>query len=370
MSKEIRGGAKIKEFFEQLYVEYARNFQATKDYTDNDIEKAIQLHEGDQLPGFPSVDVFHYLMRPKLELLNDPANDCLSDCHLYIESLAEEICDKVFMRFPSARSEIMEIVSKTLYDQMERTKKVVDAIVEAENGYQFTNDKYYLETRTEIVPAEDAQRQNPANPHAQNPHGQAPPPGPQSKQSRRKIYVDEIRKRIDEYFIIVIRNIRDSIPKAVGFFLVQGIQEKIQFELYAAVNKNEEMSAGLGEPAEITAERSTLKDSISTMKKSLKVLQRDPEITATLSYDDELSRDIKDSLMQEKRAAEFKKHGNKQRPQQPGGNPAMGGGQPKPQPTPEQRAQMEQQRAQQARNAGGGGQGNHPHPLQSRPQAR
>jgi hypothetical protein len=26
MSKEIRGGAKIKEFFEQLYVEYARNF--------------------------------------------------------------------------------------------------------------------------------------------------------------------------------------------------------------------------------------------------------------------------------------------------------------------------------------------------------
>lgn len=48
-----------------------------------------------------------------------------------------------------------------------------------------------------------------------------------NKKNRRQIYVDEIRKRIDEYFKIVIRNIRDSVPKAVGFFLVKGIQEKL-----------------------------------------------------------------------------------------------------------------------------------------------
>lgn len=73
------------------------------------------MHEGDQLAGFTSVDVFHYLMRPKLNLINDPALDCLSDCHMYIEQLAEEICDRTFMRFPSTKSEIMEIVSKTLF---------------------------------------------------------------------------------------------------------------------------------------------------------------------------------------------------------------------------------------------------------------
>jgi hypothetical protein len=117
-----------------------------------DIDQAIKLHEGDQLPGFPSVDVFHYLMRPKLELLVDPAADVLSDVHLYIEQMAEEICDKVFMRFPSARASIMEIVSKTVYDQMERTKKVTDCIIHSETGYQFTNDAHYLQNRTEIVP--------------------------------------------------------------------------------------------------------------------------------------------------------------------------------------------------------------------------
>jgi hypothetical protein len=37
------------------------------------IQKAIQMHEGDSLPGFPSIDVFIYLVNPQLEKLRDPA---------------------------------------------------------------------------------------------------------------------------------------------------------------------------------------------------------------------------------------------------------------------------------------------------------
>lgn len=48
------------------------------------------------------------------------------------------------MRFPNTKNDIMEIVSKTLFAQMERTKKVTDAIIESEQGYQFTNDRDYL----------------------------------------------------------------------------------------------------------------------------------------------------------------------------------------------------------------------------------
>lgn len=31
----------------------------------------------------------------------------------------------------------------------------------------------------------------------------------------------EMRKRIDAYFAIVLRNVKDAIPKAIGFFLVK-----------------------------------------------------------------------------------------------------------------------------------------------------
>ena len=72
------------------------------------------------------------MIRPKLALLTSPAEECLSDCHLYIEQLADEIAEKIFMWFPSTKNDIMEIVSKTLFAQMERTKRVVDSIIESE----------------------------------------------------------------------------------------------------------------------------------------------------------------------------------------------------------------------------------------------
>ena len=33
--------------------------------------------------------------------------------------------------------------------------------------------------------------------------------------------VNDLRKRIDEYFSLVIRNLRDTIPKLIGHFLVK-----------------------------------------------------------------------------------------------------------------------------------------------------
>ena len=82
--KEIYGGAKIKMLLENLYREFSGKYRATHDLTDLDIEKAIIMHEGDSLPGFPSVDVFVYLITPELKKLADPALDLLSECHLYI----------------------------------------------------------------------------------------------------------------------------------------------------------------------------------------------------------------------------------------------------------------------------------------------
>jgi len=111
-SKDIYGGAKIKMLLENLYREFVGKYKATKDLTDLDIEKAIIMHEGDSLPGFPSVDVFVYLITPELKKLSDPALDLLAECHLYIEQLADEIAQKVFSRFPSVINNIMEIVSK------------------------------------------------------------------------------------------------------------------------------------------------------------------------------------------------------------------------------------------------------------------
>lgn len=91
------------------------------------------------------------------------------------------------------------------------------------------------------------------------------------------VFVQELRQRIDQYFAIVLRNVRDSIPKAIGFFLVRKSQDSLQFELYNQVNSNKALSSTLGEPARITERRKALSEVLQTLKNSLKVLQRDPE---------------------------------------------------------------------------------------------
>ena len=116
-------------------------------------------------------------------------------------------------------------------------------------------------------------------------------------QKSSNIFVNDIRSRIDAYFDLVLRSVRDSVPKTIGCFLVRKSQEVIQFELYNQVNNNQKLSSSLGEPATITERRKTLTDILNTLKNSLRVLQRDPDISANTLGDDELERALKQEAM-------------------------------------------------------------------------
>ena len=191
--------------------------------------------------------------------------DCLQDVYLYLENLAEEIANKVFARFPGLVGEVLEVVSKVLIQERDIAKDILDDIIESEQGYLFTNDFDYLMNRTEIV--------------TQGPNNQ--------KLDSKTIFVRELRTRIDSYFALVIRNIRDKVPKTIGFFLVHKCQDKIQFHLYNEINQNPAMADVLGEHPAITEERESLSKKLEILKNSSKVLMRDPEITSVISLDDE-----------------------------------------------------------------------------------
>lgn len=148
---ELSGGAKIKMSFHNLYQELD-GYKACSEYNDMHIEKAIQMHEGDGLPGFPSVDVFIYLITPQLEKLRDPALELIQDSYAQLEQIAGGIVDKIFQRFPSMIPEIMEIIVKVLAQERDRAREVVEAIIDSEQNYLFTNDHAYKTNRSDIVP--------------------------------------------------------------------------------------------------------------------------------------------------------------------------------------------------------------------------
>merc|ERR1719353_621733 len=106
--------------------------------------------------------------------------------------------------------------------------------------------------------------------------------GPQAPERKGGRYsgpfVTEIRHRLDSYFDVMIRNVRDEIPKAIGFYLVRTVVDKIQFELLNALNRDDKISELLGEPPHILEERKQLHSQLAILQKAHAVLTRDPTL--------------------------------------------------------------------------------------------
>lgn len=84
------------------------------------------------------------------------------------------------------------------------------------------------------------------------------------------------------------------MPKIIGHFLVRASQDKLQGELQSKINDNEKILETLGEPKNITERRNMLTGMITSLKASLKLLQRDPDITAASTIDDgELAEELR-----------------------------------------------------------------------------
>eukprot|EP00331_Platyophrya_macrostoma_P003937 CAMPEP_0176413694 /NCGR_PEP_ID=MMETSP0127-20121128/4845_1 /TAXON_ID=938130 /ORGANISM="Platyophrya macrostoma, Strain WH" /LENGTH=665 /DNA_ID=CAMNT_0017793511 /DNA_START=36 /DNA_END=2033 /DNA_ORIENTATION=- len=271
LSKEISGGAKIKMMFHDLYKDFLKD-KPTSIYEDKDIQRAIDLHQGDSIPGFPSIDSFLYLIHPLLKKLKEPAIELLNAVHMYLETMASELIDKIFERFPSIIDEITDCTFKVLRDEKENTRQIIENMIESEQCYVFTNDVEYMTKRTNIIPQANS--------------------GPnQQPQDPQKLFIKEMRDRIDSYFEIVVRNIRDSVPKVIGFFLVKAVQEKMQFALHTELNRSETIMSLLGEPPHITAERETLSKVLDVLRKAKKVLSKDPDLAIPLSKIHETEHD-------------------------------------------------------------------------------
>ena len=71
-----------------------------------------------------------------------------------------------------------------------------------------------------------------------------------SDESPEKLFIKEIKERLDGYFRIVVTILNDSVPKIVGYFLVKQSQETLQMVLFNELN-HESIFESLGEPKEV-----------------------------------------------------------------------------------------------------------------------
>ncbi|KJP85844.1 hypothetical protein AK88_04492 [Plasmodium fragile] len=330
-NNDIICGLKVRTIFNEFLDEYVGK-NVTSELSDNDIDDAICLHEGDSLPGFPSPDTFEFLILPHLKKINAPVFNCLDKVSQTLEILSQKIANRVLVRFPALSEQVLDLSQTILLREKENTHNILENFIDAETNYLFTNDASYLIEHGSIINANEDENNNDSGNQDFNSHQRAQNKRQQSNISNSNVennnmqnkyysnmmseqeyitgkaakfvstaqksvmnmwnskdkkktrynaqFIQEIRRRLDCYFNIVLRNVRDSVPKIIGYFLIRKLQEKMQFELYSDLNSEQKLYDLLNEPAHVVKEREHLNKQLEILKKANQVLQKDPNITS------------------------------------------------------------------------------------------
>ena len=278
---EGEGGFKIKILYKKLLEEFTGDYKATNGYSDEDINYALTIHEGDSIPGFPSVDAFIYLLRPQLEKLREPIEECFNNVFQYLDFLSGKILEKTVIRFPQAINDLTDLVTNYLLEEREKTKYLVDSIVDMEINYLFTNDPEYLNNFTTFIPKHQRQQMNQNNNQPNN-NQMNNEIKPQPPIDGKTLFIKEIRNRIEAYFKLIVRNLRDSIPKIMGNFLVKEIEDNMQLKLYNKLYNAREITDLLSEAESVAERRKELNNLIKVMKNAQKIIRRDPDLMTVM----------------------------------------------------------------------------------------
>jgi len=308
----MSGGAQVRGILNDFLSDYME-VAITGDMSDDDIDRAIRVHEGDSLPGFPSPDTFEFLALPHLQQLSIPSVECVHNVASALDLLAQRIAHAVFRRFPKMAESALGMTQNIILREKDATRIIVEQQVACYVGYLFTNDPSYLIEHGSMEPIYQGQQKPPPPPEEEKKDPSMTEKTVQgfkeqssalyagaksmlhrndanSRKSQRYSgpFVTIIRKRLDAYFAITVRNVRDSVPKAIGFYLVRAVQDKLQFELLNALNQRDKLAELLGEPPHIMEERKTLTGQLQVLQKASAVLTRDPTLAAiALEAEDE-----------------------------------------------------------------------------------
>lgn len=227
--------------FSELFKKQANpEFRASADLKDEHIERAIETYQAASMPGFSSIDSFLALINPKLESLKDPIFQVLEECKVILETKGFEQLDQVFKKFPKLLAEVKDSFSKFLYQEKTITRRILENLVKSEENYLYTNDPSIIVTATiekQVLTGRDIQ-------------------------------VLEMRSKIDNYFGIVIKNLRDFVPKIIGQFLVKHFNANLEVEILNAISKRNYCLDSFNESEVSTSLRSKLRAELSALQKA------------------------------------------------------------------------------------------------------
>merc|ERR1712137_797111 len=326
---ELFGGARINYIFTEVFAKCLCYIRPDDGLTMNDIRTAIQNATGPRASLFLPEVSFELLVRRQITRLEEPSLQCVELVYDELQRIVSSLENQELQRFGALRERVLEVVSRLLQNLKVPTRKMITNLIAIEHSYINTNHTDFVggegaiakmferiaktnaeEARSQSNPqlagrpqlSQPSQPNQPAGFYGQyfgSNQGSASPGGfgapaqggfgravkseklaavpmsikasvPSNKKERFETEI--IQNLLSSYFDIVRKNIGDSVPKSIMFFLVNTSKDTIQNELVRCLYKEDLFDELLEENPLIASKRKACREMLDVLKRANDVL--------------------------------------------------------------------------------------------------
>lgn len=316
---ELCGGARICYIFHETFGRTLESVDPLGGLSTIDILTAIRNATGPRPSLFVPEVSFELLVKKQVKRLEEPSLRCVELVHEEMQRIIQHCSNystQELQRFPKLHEAIVEVVTSLLRKRLPITNEMVHNLVAIELAYINTKHPDFADACGVMNNNIEEQRRNRMRelPTAV-PRDKAPAAGPQAEQdatgawrgmlkkgedtpssgpgsplkgavnlldvpvpvarklsSREQRDCEVIERLIKSYFLIVRKNIQDSVPKAVMHFLVNHVKDSLQSELVGQLYKSGLLNDLLTESEDMAQRRKESADMLQALQKASQVI--------------------------------------------------------------------------------------------------
>ncbi|KAM9334779.1 dynamin-1-like protein isoform 2-T2 [Symphorus nematophorus] len=316
---ELCGGARICYIFHETFGRTLESVDPLGGLSTIDILTAIRNATGPRPSLFVPEVSFELLVKKQVKRLEEPSLRCVELVHEEMQRIIQHCSNystQELQRFPKLHEAIVEVVTSLLRKRLPITNEMVHNLVAIELAYINTKHPDFADACGVLNNNIEEQRRNRMRElPAAVPRDKAPAAGPQSEQdgtgnwrgmlkkgeeapgsgpgsplkgavnlldvpvpvarklsSREQRDCEVIERLIKSYFLIVRKNIQDSVPKAVMHFLVNHVKDSLQSELVGQLYKSGLLNDLLTESEDMAQRRKEAADMLQALQKASQVI--------------------------------------------------------------------------------------------------
>ncbi|XP_067292583.1 dynamin-1-like protein isoform X3 [Pseudorasbora parva] len=325
---ELCGGARICYIFHETFGRTLESVDPLGGLTTIDVLTAIRNATGPRPALFVPEVSFELLVKRQVKRLEEPSLRCVELVHEEMQRIIQHCSNystQELLRFPKLHDAIVEVVTSLLRKRLPVTNEMVHNLVAIELAYINTKHPDFADAcgvmnnnieeqrrnrmrelpsavprdkmgggaqgeqdggtgtwRGMLKKGEESQGEDrnklqssvPASPqrgHAVN-LLDVPVPVARKLSAREQRDCEVIERLIKSYFLIVRKNIQDSVPKAVMHFLVNHVKDSLQSELVGQLYKPALLDDLLTESEDMAQRRNEAADMLKALQRASQVI--------------------------------------------------------------------------------------------------